>query len=86
MTTVGFADVVIAATARCHGLTILTRNVRHFAPLGAAAVDPFKTLPTMIGSVLISRVKRDADATCPPQTKNIASKSPNPRFAKKSTL
>jgi toxin FitB len=42
----GFADVVIAATARCHGLTILTRNVRHFAPLGVAAVDPFKTLPT----------------------------------------
>jgi predicted nucleic acid-binding protein len=42
----GFADVVIAATACCHGLTILTRNVRHFAPLGVAAVDPFKTLPT----------------------------------------
>jgi predicted nucleic acid-binding protein len=41
----GFADVVIAATASCHGLTILTRNVRHFAPLGVAAVDPFKALP-----------------------------------------
>jgi predicted nucleic acid-binding protein len=41
-----FADTVIAATARQHGLTILTRNIRHFEPLGVAAFDPFKTLPT----------------------------------------
>jgi predicted nucleic acid-binding protein len=41
----GFADIVIAATARHHGLTILTRNVRHFEPLGVPVVDPFTALP-----------------------------------------
>jgi len=39
------ADIVIAATARHHGLTILTRDVRHFEPLGVAVVDPFTALP-----------------------------------------
>ena len=43
--TAGFADVAIAATAGSHGLTILTRNLRHFTPLGIQAVDPFETLP-----------------------------------------
>ena len=41
----GFADIAIAATAGCHDLTILTRNLRHFEPLGVPAIDPFKTLP-----------------------------------------
>jgi predicted nucleic acid-binding protein len=41
----GFGDVAIAATARRHGLTILTRNTRHFAPLGVPAVNPFDGLP-----------------------------------------
>jgi toxin FitB len=41
----GFADIVIAATARHHGLTILTRNIRHFEPLGVAMLDPFSALP-----------------------------------------
>ena len=41
----GFADVAIAATAGIRNLTILTRNLRHFTPLGIAAVDPFETLP-----------------------------------------
>jgi toxin FitB len=41
----GFADIAVAATARHHGLTILTRNVRHFLPLGVAVVDPFVALP-----------------------------------------
>ncbi len=41
----GFADIAIAATAESQGLTILTRNFRHFAPLGIAAIDPFQTLP-----------------------------------------
>jgi toxin FitB len=40
----GFADVAIAATARRHGLTILTRNGRHFAPMDVAVVDPFENL------------------------------------------
>jgi toxin FitB len=31
----GLADIIIiAATAQHHGLTILSRNVRHFVPLG----------------------------------------------------
>lgn len=41
----GFADIVIAATARQHALTILSRNARHFAPLGVPVLDPFAELP-----------------------------------------
>ncbi|KIZ38299.1 MULTISPECIES: type II toxin-antitoxin system VapC family toxin [Rhodopseudomonas] len=36
------ADLMIAATALEHGLTVVTRNVSDFAPTGAAVVDPFK--------------------------------------------
>jgi toxin FitB len=42
----GFADVAIAATARHHDLTILSRNERHFAPMAVAVIDPFRKLPT----------------------------------------
>jgi predicted nucleic acid-binding protein len=42
----GLADVAIAATAVRHGLTILSRNERHFAPMGMPVVDPFEKLPT----------------------------------------
>ena len=41
----GLADLAIAATARHHGLTILTRNLLHFVPLGVPALDPFESLP-----------------------------------------
>jgi predicted nucleic acid-binding protein len=41
----GFADVIIAATARRHELTILSRNLRHLEPLGVSAHDPFLGLP-----------------------------------------
>lgn len=41
----GFADIIIAATARQHKLTILSRNVRHFEPLGVPVLDPFGRLP-----------------------------------------
>ena len=41
----GFADIVIAATARRHDLTILTRNGRHFTPMVVVVVDPFRGLP-----------------------------------------
>jgi predicted nucleic acid-binding protein len=43
----GFADIIVAATAQHHGLTILSRNLRHFEPLGVVVIDPFKRLPTM---------------------------------------
>ena len=35
------ADLLIAATALEHGLTVATRNVRHFKPSGVALVNPF---------------------------------------------
>ena len=41
----GFADIMIAATASHHGLTILSRNLRHFEPFGVAVIDPFTRLP-----------------------------------------
>ncbi|OKO76354.1 twitching motility protein PilT [Bradyrhizobium sp. NAS80.1] len=41
----GFADIIIAATARQHSLTILSRNARHFEPLGVPVLDPFSELP-----------------------------------------
>lgn len=34
-------DNAIAATALEHGLAVVTRNVAHFRPTGAATVDPF---------------------------------------------
>lgn len=43
--TPGFADIAIAATAASRGLTVLTRNLGHFDPLGIAAIDPFEELP-----------------------------------------
>lgn len=42
----GLAEIIIAATAHRHRLTILSRNLRHFEPLGAAVQDPFVALPT----------------------------------------
>ena len=41
----GFADLAIAATAGVHDLTVLTRNVRHFAPLDIPTINPFESLP-----------------------------------------
>lgn len=41
----GFADIIIAATAQHHRLTILSRNLRHMEPLGVAVIDPFTRLP-----------------------------------------
>ncbi len=35
------ADLLIAATALEHGLTVVTRNIRHFAPTGVTVEDPF---------------------------------------------
>ncbi|RRI01342.1 type II toxin-antitoxin system VapC family toxin [Mesorhizobium tamadayense] len=43
----GFEDIAIAAMAEVHGLTILTDNERHFAPLGVPMLNPLKTLPSL---------------------------------------
>jgi hypothetical protein len=42
----GFADLAIGGLAIARGLTVLTRNLRHFMPLGVPAFDPYGTLPT----------------------------------------
>jgi toxin FitB len=39
------ADLMIAATALEHGLTVVTRNVSDFAPTGVTVVDPFSRRP-----------------------------------------
>ena len=36
------ADLLIAATAREHGLTVVTRNLRHFTATGVATLDPWQ--------------------------------------------
>lgn len=41
----GLADVLIAATALVHDLTVLTSNTRHFEVLGVAHFDPMTSLP-----------------------------------------
>lgn len=38
---VGFADLTVACIASAHGLVVATRNIRDFAPMGIAVVDPF---------------------------------------------
>lgn len=40
------ADLMIAATALEHGLTVVTRNVSNFEPSGVAVLDPFGRLPS----------------------------------------
>lgn len=41
----GFSDVAIAAIAQRANLVILTRNLKHFEPLGVACTNPFDQLP-----------------------------------------
>ena len=41
------ADLLVAATALEHGLSLVTRNVRHFEPTGVAVIDP--SAPTSPG-------------------------------------
>jgi toxin FitB len=41
----GFADVAIAALAQNAGLLLLTRNLKHFQPLGVNCADPLMPLP-----------------------------------------
>jgi toxin FitB len=42
---VALPDLIIAATAARHGLSVLTRNLRDFDRLSVTAIDPFVGLP-----------------------------------------
>ena len=42
---VDLPDIIIAATAARHSLTILTRNLSDFGTLNVPAIDPFAQLP-----------------------------------------
>jgi predicted nucleic acid-binding protein len=35
-------DLLIAATARIHNLTVVTRNTKHFEPTGVNSLNPFE--------------------------------------------
>jgi len=37
-----YDDAMIAAVAQANGMTIATRNTRHFEPLGVRCLDPWK--------------------------------------------
>ena len=39
------SDAMIAATARVHDLTVVTRNVRDFKNFGVRVLNPFETAP-----------------------------------------
>ena len=36
-------DALIAATALVNGMTVVTRNVRHFQPMGVAVLNPWES-------------------------------------------
>ena len=36
-------DALIAATALVHGMTVVTRNVGHFQPMGVAVINPWQS-------------------------------------------
>ncbi|GGR18285.1 type II toxin-antitoxin system VapC family toxin [Deinococcus ruber] len=41
--TLGYADSLIAATARTHHLTVVTRNTADFLPAGVPVINPWQT-------------------------------------------
>jgi predicted nucleic acid-binding protein len=42
---VGVEDALIAATADLNRMAVLTRNARHFEPMGVVHTNPFDRLP-----------------------------------------
>lgn len=40
-------DAFIAATALVHGMTVVTRNVRDFEPIGVAVINPWNDAPAL---------------------------------------
>jgi predicted nucleic acid-binding protein len=39
---IGYRDSLIAATALVHGMTVVTRNTRHFEPTGVSVLNPWE--------------------------------------------
>ena len=39
-----YEDAMIAATAKLHGLTVVTRNTANFKPFGVRVLNPFKAV------------------------------------------
>jgi len=48
-------DLIIAATAQTHSLTVLTRNLRHFEPTRVSSLDPVVSLPPDVEPSTASR-------------------------------
>ncbi|MFI7637114.1 PIN domain-containing protein [Nonomuraea sp. NPDC049400] len=42
MRTLSVSDALIAATARIHGWSVVTRNVKDFADTGVTVINPFE--------------------------------------------
>jgi predicted nucleic acid-binding protein len=38
-----YRDSLIAATALVHGMTVVTRNIRHFESIGVALLNPWES-------------------------------------------
>ena len=45
---IGLPDLAIAATAKLHDFTVVTRNVADYLPTGVPVVDPYAALPSDI--------------------------------------
>jgi predicted nucleic acid-binding protein len=45
------AGVMIAATALHHGLVVVTRNVRHFAPFSVSFLNPYNNAPVQVNGI-----------------------------------
>ena len=63
------ADLLIAATALEHGLTVVTRNVRHFEPAGVRYAESgrvLRGLPAGIAWPLLPACRRGAELTVHP--------------------
>lgn len=41
-----YDDALIAAIAQANNMTIVTRNIKHFQPLGVACINPWETTTT----------------------------------------
>ena len=41
----GVVDALFAATAETHGLTLVTRNTKHFEKMGSTLLNPWRELP-----------------------------------------